>query len=212
MYYSKYLVRYYAQSLRSEEELKRENLVARYEALKNQVNTHFLFNSLNTLSGVVEQNPEKAVEYIKKLSDIYRYVLDQRDKELVHIEEELKFVADYIHLAKIRHGNGLELKQRITAGHNWYIAPLGLQILVENAIKHNIISDDMPLVIEIENSSEYLTVKNNSQKKSTVVKSNSIGLENLKNRYTLLSDKPVQIIDGDNYFMVKLPIIESKHI
>jgi two-component system LytT family sensor kinase len=209
IFYSKYLVKYYAQSLITEEELKRENLIARYEALKNQVNPHFLFNSLNTLTGIVEQNPGRAVEFIKKLSDIYRYVLEQRDKELVAIDDELKFVDNYFHLAKARHGDGLTLITRIDK-RNSLIAPLGLQILVENAIKHNIISDDMPLKIEISIKDYYLEVRNNLQKKTSVADNNSIGLENLKNRYSYLTDRPVKIIEADNYFVVKLPVINQQ--
>lgn len=207
-YYSKYLVRYYAQSLINEEELKRENLIARYEALKNQVNPHFLFNSLNTLSGVVEQTPEKAVEFIKKLSDIYRYVLDQRDKEIIPIEEEMKFVENYIHLAKVRHGEGLLLETDKKL-KNVFVAPLGLQILIENAIKHNVISDDEPLKIEIFVEAGYIVVRNNVQKKSTSINNTFIGLENLKNRYSLFSPKPVVILDDEKHFVVKLPVIEK---
>ncbi len=208
IYYSKYLVDYYAKSLQNEQELKRENLIAKYEALKNQVNPHFLFNSLNTLSGVVEQNPAKAVDFIKKLSDIYRYVLEQQDKELVNLDEEMKFVNDFFHLAQIRHGNALSMVVALT-DRIIYLVPLGLQILVENAIKHNVISDDMPLRIEIGITEEYLYVKNNIQKKNVIRKNGTMGLENLKNRYTILSEKPVEIIETDSEFIVKLPIIEN---
>jgi sensor histidine kinase YesM len=209
IYYSKYLVMYYAQSLINEEELKRETLAAKYEALKSQVNPHFLFNSLNTLTGVVENNPEKAVEFIKKLSDIYRYVLEQRDKELIPAGDELKFVEDYMHLAGIRYGEGLSLSIK-GKKDNIQVAPLGLQILVENAIKHNIISDDMPLKIEIDINERFIAVKNNVQKKSSLANaSNGMGLENLKHRYKYLSDIPVEVIAGDNLFIVKLPVIEN---
>ena len=113
-----------------------------------------------------------------------------------------------MHLSKIRHGDGLLLQMNINV-KNSYIAPLGLQMLVENAIKHNIISDDMPLKIEINTQDGYLVVKNNVQKKSSSVSTSEMGLENLKNRYTYLSDKPVKIIAADNYFIVKLPLIEN---
>jgi sensor histidine kinase YesM len=207
-FYTKHLVQYYVQSMISEEELKRENLNARYEALKNQVNPHFLFNSLNTLTGVVEQNPEKAVDFIKKLSDIYRYVLDQRDKEVVAIEEEMRFVENYMHLAKVRYGEGISLK----ISQNFkgiMVAPLGLQILIENAIKHNIISDDEPLTVEIFKEENYLVVRNNLQKKLASSEKTLVGLENLKNRYQYFTALPVLVSESDGYFTVKLPIIEK---
>ena len=207
-YYSKYLVHYYAASLKKEEELKRENLIAKYEALKNQVNPHFLFNSLNTLTGVVEQNPEKAVGFIKKLSDIYRYVLEQQDKELVSFDEEMKFVNDYFDLAQIRHGKALSMSVQFI-DTNIYLAPLALQMLVENAIKHNVVSDDHPLLIEIGVAGKSIYVRNNIQKKNVMQKNGVMGLENLKNRYLYLSDKPVEVLESDTEFMVKLPVIEN---
>jgi len=196
-------------SIEKNEELKRENLQAKYEALKNQVNPHFLFNSLNTLSGVVEQKPELATEFIKRLSDIYRYVLEQNDKEIVSIHEEMKFVEDYIFLSKMRFGEGLMFNSHLTINQNFHIAPLGIQMLVENAIKHNIISDDMPLKIEVETKNGFIIVKNNLQRKTTTISGTEpLGLANLKHRYAYLSGASVEVIESDGKFIVKLPIIE----
>ena len=182
-------------SIEKNEELKRENLLAKYETLKNQVNPHFLFNSLNTLSGLVEQKPELATEFIKKLSDIYRYVLEQSDKELVSIHNEMKFVEDF--------NSGLPANSKI------HIAPLGLQMLIENAIKHNIIADDKPLKIEMEIKNGYVIVRNNLQKRQTINSGKApLGLENLKKRYAYLSEASVEVIESDSTFTVKLPIIE----
>lgn len=211
IFYSNYIVNYWGESIKNEEELKRENLVARYEALKNQVNPHFLFNTLNTLTGVVEQTPEKAVEFIHKLSDIYRYVLEQKDKELISLQEELKFVNDYIFLSKIRHGEGLKVENNII-GTNLLIAPLGLQLLIENAIKHNIISDDRPLSIEMGNDEDYIYVKNTLQRKSSVESTNQVGLENLMKRYEYLSDKKVEVVETESQFEVKLPLIKNRQL
>jgi hypothetical protein len=195
-------------SIEKNEELKRENLLANYEALKNQVNPHFLFNSLNTLSGVVEQKPELATSFIKKLSDIYRYVLEQNEKELISIHEEMKFVEDYIFLSKMRFGEALIFNSKLPTNNTIQIVPLGMQMLVENAIKHNIIADDMPLKIEMEIEDGFLIVKNNIQKKTTI---NSVkeplGLENLKKRYAYLTDVPVEVIESGNEFIIKLPLI-----
>ena len=196
-------------TIEKNEELKRENLLAKYEALKNQVNPHFLFNSLNTLSGLVEQKPELATDFIKKLSDIYRYVLDQNDKELVSIHDELKFVDDYVFLSKMRIGSGLIFYLHIPADQNYQVVPLGIQMLVENAIKHNIASDDMPLKIEIKIENSLVIVRNNLQRKKTVSAGKKpLGLENLKKRYAYLSAKPVEIIETDKEFIVKFPVIE----
>ncbi|MGD2035284.1 MAG: histidine kinase [Bacteroidales bacterium] len=208
IFYSNYIVHYWGKSIKNEEELKRENLIARYEALKNQVNPHFLFNTLNTLTGVVEQNPEKASEFIRKLSDIYRYVLEQKDKELIPLKEELKFADDYIFLSKIRYGNGLNVKNNIS-GNEQLIVPLGLQMLIENAIKHNVISDDKPLDIEMGTDGDSIYVKNNLQRKSSVDNTNRVGLENLVKRYEYLSDIQVQIIESESQFEVRIPLLKT---
>ncbi len=211
VFYSTYLTKYWIKSIEKNEELKRENLLAEYEALKNQVNPHFLFNSLNTLSGVVEQKPELATNFIKKLSDIYRYVLERSDKELASIHDEMKFIEDYIFLSKIRFGEALIFNSYLPANNTIQIVPLGLQMLVENAIKHNIISDDMPLKIEIGTEDGFVLLKNNIQTKTTIASDKKPqGLENLKKRYSYLSGSSIEIIKSDSEFIVKLPIIETK--
>jgi Histidine kinase len=208
-YYSTFIVNHWIKSIEKNEELKRENLQAKYEALKNQVNPHFLFNSLNTLTGVVEQKPELATLFIKRLSDIYRYVLEQNDKEIVPIHKEMKFVENYIFLSKMRFGEALIFNSDLPTDSNIQIVPHGLQMLVENAIKHNIISDDMPLKIEIETEDGFIIVKNNLQRKKTTISGTEpLGLANLKNRYEYLSGASVEVIESDGKFIVKLPIIE----
>ena len=210
IYYSSQLTDHWMKSVEKNEELKRENLLAKYEALKNQVNPHFLFNSLNTLSGVVEQKPELSTAFIKKLSDIYRYVLEQSDQEVVSINQEMKFVDDYIFLLKMRFGDALIFNVDLSPDSNIQIVPLGLQMLVENAIKHNIISDELPLKIDINIENEFIVVKNNSQQKNTVIfKNEPLGLENLKKRYAYLSGLSIEIISSKDEFVVKLPIIEA---
>jgi sensor histidine kinase YesM len=208
-YYSKLITGYLVKAIEKNEELKRENLLARYEGLKNQVNPHFLFNNLNTLSWMVEQKHELATGFIKKLSDIYRYVLDQNDKELVSIKDELKFTEDYIFLSKMRFGEGLVFSSQIKNDRNIQVVPLGIQMLVENIIKHNIKTDDMPLKIEIRTEDSFIIVKNNLQKQSAIYPGKEpLGLENIKKRYSYLSSVPVEIIESESEFIVKLPIIE----
>ena len=210
MFYSTYLTKYWKESIEKNEELKRENLLAKFETLKNQVNPHFLFNSLNTLSGVVEQKPESAPDFIKKLSDIYRYVLEQKDKELASLQDEMKFVEDYLFLSKMRFGNALQFSSNLSAKNTIQVVPLGLQMLVENAIKHNIITNNKPLKIEINIDEHHIIVKNNIQRKNTIIaKKEALGLKNLKNRYEYLSNSSIEVINSDQEFIVKLPIIQA---
>jgi two-component system, LytTR family, sensor kinase len=209
IFYSTYLTKFWKKAIENNEELKRENLLAKYEALKNQVNPHFLFNSLNTLSGVIELKPELATDFIKKLSAIYRYVLEQNDKELVSIHDEMKFVEDYIFLSKMRFGEALLFNSDILADNTIQIVPLGLQMLVENAIKHNVIADDMPLKIEISIEEGFVIVKNNIQKKKTIIPGKEpLGLDNLRKRYVYLSESSIDLVESESEFIVKLPIIE----
>lgn len=210
IYYSRYLVFYWQKAIKKYEEIKRDHLVATYEALKSQVNPHFLFNSLNTLTGIVEQDQAKAVDFIKKLSDIYRYVLEQRDKELVALCDEIDFVESYIYLAKMRHGDGLMFTVQVNSLQK-SILPLGLQILVENCIKHNIITDERPLNIAITENDSCIIVKNNLQPKKVIKENAPLGLENLKKRYEYITNKPVEIVEEETSFMVKIPLIESSN-
>ena len=211
IYYSTQLSNHWMKSIKKNEELKRENLQAKYEVLKNKVNPHFLFNSLNTLSSVIERKPELGSDFVKKLSDIYRYVLEQSDKELVSLDVEMKFVEDYIFLSKIRFGNALTFHSTLLENTDIHIVPLGLQTLVENAIKHNIISDDMPLQIEIGIEDDFIVVKNNIQKKNIIMPDRKPhGLKNLRNRYTYHSYLPIEITESDDFFTVMLPIIKTK--
>ena len=207
-YYSGFLAKYWMESIKSEEQLKQENLISKYEALKNQVNPHFLFNSLNTLTGIVEKDSKMATLYIKKLSDIYRYVLEQKDKETVKISEELHFVEDYIYLQKMRYGAGLNFVSNVI-DLNGFVAPLAFQILIENAVKHNIITDDQPLNIELLEDNGYYVLKNNLQKKKTIQQNAQTGLDNLYNRYEFLSTRKVEIHENANEFIVRIPMIKT---
>lgn len=189
------------------ERLEKESAVAKYESLKNQVNPHFLFNSLNALTNLVYEDQDKAVKFIKQLSEVYRYVLDTRDQEVVSLQEELEFLKSYLFLQSIRFGNNL--KTIIDISSKGKIAPLALQMLIENAIKHNIVSSEDPLSITVSEEGDFLVVENNLQKKKNVLAepSSGIGLVNICKRYEFLSDKKVEILKSDNTFKVKLPII-----
>jgi sensor histidine kinase YesM len=191
-----------------EEKLKTEIIKLQYETLKNQVNPHFLFNSLNALTSLVAENND-AVEFIKNLADVYRYVLEHKDKELVDVDRELAFVSAYLYLHQIRFGKNLEI-DICKAPSRKLVAPLAIQILVENAIKHNEISFDSPLKISIFEENNFLVVENNLQLKSMVGNSSKIGLENIKLRYSYLTD--ILIVSGVvvDKFVVKIPLIEAK--
>jgi LytS/YehU family sensor histidine kinase len=193
--------------LLQEEQFKREALSLQFDALKNQVNPHFLFNSLNVLTSLVETDPKLAVRFIKQLSEVYRYVLEHKDKELIELDTELQFVNAYVYLQKIRFDSCLvvDISLNNTTGR---IIPLSLQMLIENAIKHNVISTDKPLHISIFCNGDYLVVNNNLQKKTVIHDTGSIGLKNIRERYAYFSKLPVVIEETDEMFTVKLPLIE----
>lgn len=189
------------------EKLQKESMAAKYESLKNQVNPHFLFNSLNALTHLVYEDPDKAAKFIKQLSEVYRYVLDSRDKEVVSLNEELKFLDSYLFLQQIRFGNKLKVNVNLN-GVKSSVAPLALQMLIENAIKHNVISEEHPLNIDMYLEKAFIVVENNLQKKSSLDEgSPGLGLENIRQRYEFLSKEKVEIKDREGKFIVKLPIL-----
>jgi sensor histidine kinase YesM len=189
-----------------QEKLKREQLALQYETLKSQVNPHFLFNNLNSLTSLISSNPGKAIDFVKKLSEVYRYVLDQKDQELVRLETEMEFVNSYIFLQKIRFGENLEV-QIGKFPKNVLVIPLSIQMLVENAIRHNEISDRNPLKIHINSDDKpYLTIENRLQKKSGS-EGTGLGLQNIVDRYAFFSEKKVIISEGQEKFAVSIPLL-----
>ena len=186
---------------------------ASFETLKNQLDPHFLFNSLNVLSSLIEENPKKAQEFTVALSKIYRYVLDQKDKNLISVEEELNFAKLYVSLLKMRFEDAIIINFKTDADMNDFrIVPLSLQLLLENAIKHNIISDQKPLQIDIFKEDNYLVVQNSYQKKQTFEKSTGIGLQNIMQRYNLVSNLNIDIKQTDKHYIVKLPLISGESL
>ena len=186
---------------------------ASFETLKNQLDPHFLFNSLNVLSSLIEENPKKAQEFTVALSKIYRYVLDQKDKNLISVEEELNFAKLYVSLLKMRFEDAIIINFQTDIDMNDFrIVPLSLQLLLENAIKHNIISDQKPLQINIFKEDNYLLVQNSYQKKQTFEKSTGIGLQNIIQRYNLVSNLEINIQQTDKHYIVKLPLISGESL
>ena len=206
IYSRKFLLAWKQLSIK-DEKLQRENILSKYETLKNQVNPHFLFNSFNTLTTLIEDDPESAIEYIKELSNLYRYILETKEMEMVDIENEMRMVNSYIYLQKKRFGNALRLDCSLK-NKKFKVPPLALQMLVENAVKHNIINKNNPLSIKITSNEGTLSVSNNLQKKDTVSDGpGNVGLKNLDSRYRFLSEKGISIRKTDGVFKVELPIL-----
>jgi len=190
------------------EKLIADNIRIRYEVLKNQVDPHFLFNTLNTLNGLIGVDDDRAHEYLLNLSQVLRYAIG--NKEIMHLDEELDFTESYAHLMQIRYGENIQIKYNIAEKYrNWYIMPISLQLLVENAIKHNVISNKYPLVINIETTDlDSITVSNIIQQKKDPEQGEGIGLANLAERYQLLFQKEVTISMTDA-FCVEIPLIKE---
>lgn len=194
-----------------EQKLIAGNVSAQFESLKNQIDPHFLFNSLNVLSSLIEENPDNAQKFTTSLSKIYRYVLEQKDKELVTVEEELNFAKTYMELLAMRFENSVTFSlPKEETSEEFKVVPLSLQLLLENTIKHNIASDTQPLHISITMEDGFLVVSNNLQKKEVLQKREGVGLKNIVNRYAILTDKQVRVESNDQHFKVKLPILTKQ--
>jgi hypothetical protein len=183
---------------------------AQFESLKNQIDPHFLFNSLNVLSSLIEENPENAQKFTTSLSKIYRYVLEQKDKELVAVDEELAFAKIYMQLLAMRFENSISYELPESTNEDAKVVPLSLQLLLENCIKHNVVSSSKPLHIIISMEDNQLVVENNWQKKEVLSDGKGVGLQNIVNRYALLTERQVKIIQNEKLFKVYLPILTKQ--
>jgi sensor histidine kinase YesM len=193
------------------EKLKQEAIALQYQVMQNQVNPHFLFNSLNTLGSLIDIDQQKAKEFTRELSMFYRELLYFKDKDLVPLDEELNFLKKYIYLQKIRFGENFEVQILMKEVNGYEVIPMSIQMLVENAVKHNIISKDNPLNIIIGQSDDSeIFVENNLQLKENVSDSNHIGLKNLTERYQFLTGKKMVIAKNDHFFRVSVPLINLK--
>lgn len=190
-------------------ELKKENLQSQLDSLKTQINPHFLFNNLNSLSSLIADEPQQAEQFLDQLSSVYRYLLQQNTRDLCPLQDEIGFIQAYFHLLKTRFGDGISMEMDVEPRYLTYqIPPLTLQLLFENAIKHNIISAGRPLLIRLYTRNGQLYVKNNLQKKKLSVESNQIGLQNIMMKYKLLDHSSVVVVhEDDQTFMVSVPLI-----
>ncbi len=210
LYETVFLVRDVANEKVKKEQLERAKAEAELEALKNQVDPHFIFNSLNTLSHLIEEKPEKAQVFNTNLADVYRYILHNKARDLVFLKDELEFINNYFSLLKIRFENAVQLKVDIPAEwtSRYLLPPISLQTLVENAVKHNEFNDQEPLVVNILASDGKLEVINQIKPKMTSRPTSRIGLENLKERYRLITEKEIEVKTENERFIVVLPLIE----
>ncbi len=197
-------------------EVKQQKIIAgtasaRFDALKNQLDPHFLFNSLNVLTSLIEEDPHQAQKFTTSLSKVYRYVLEQKNKDLVSVDEELNFARTYVRLLKMRFEDSIvfDIPEK-ASDPEAKIVPLSLQLLLENAVKHNIVTSSKPLHIKVTENNGNLEVSNNLQEKQVVKKSSGVGLQNIRQRYSILTDREVGISKTDTDFSVQLPMLSKQ--
>jgi two-component system LytT family sensor kinase len=210
IYESIYFMNELRKSVEEQENLKRESLSAQLNALKTQVNPHFLFNNLNTLCAIIPDNPKQAVDFVQEMSKVYRHILEVKEERTIPLKEELDVLKAYGFLLKTRFGNNLDIDINVPDEKlRQRIVPFSLQLLMENAIKHNIVSSEKPLKIHVFSENGNLVVSNNLQVKNQVYESTGIGLDNIRNRYKLLGDKEVKVTAVGENFTVSIPLIEN---
>jgi hypothetical protein len=210
VYETVFLVKESESKMLRNEQLERARAESALEALKNQIDPHFIFNSLNTLSHLIQENPGKARLFNDHLADVYRYILHNKGNDLVLLQDELAFLRDYFSLLKIRFEDAVHLSILIPDSilDQYLVPPISLQILAENAIKHNKFSDELPLVVEVSFNGEQLLVQNQVRRKTPWKTSSMIGLSNLSERYLLITNKMIGIHSTDTEFYVSLPILK----
>jgi hypothetical protein len=207
-FYTYYFFKEISKKAIKEHEVVAKTETAKFESLKSQIDPHFLFNSLNVLTSLIEENPKQAEIFTTNLSQIYRYVLEQKDKYLVDLEEELRFAKTYMELLKMRFEEAVQYELPENFSHkNFKIVPLSLQLILENAVKHNVISTEKPLIIKIIEENGNLIITNNFNAKNTLPKGSGVGLKNIIERYSLLTYKKVGIEKTETYFKITLPLL-----
>jgi hypothetical protein len=209
-----YFFQQWKQTFAEKEALKIESLQTQLNSLKAQINPHFLFNNLGSLASLIMEDQKQAVTFVNELSSVYRYVLQANEKHLTSLESELKFIDHYFHLLKTRFSEGIELDCQIEPQHlDFLLPPLTLQLLIENAIKHNAILPESPLVIRVySDEANNLIIVNNLQKKTSSITSNKLGLQNIMTKYRLLGQKEILIKQTDTVFQVILPLIKNTEV
>jgi LytS/YehU family sensor histidine kinase len=204
-----YFVYLYKSQLLESERLKKEFLRAQLQELKNQIDPHFLFNSLNTLVSIIPEDPKLSVQFVQYLSKVYRYILELKDNSFITLQEELECIRSYQFLIEIRFGNSVSIETHIPKeAEKKFIVPLSAQMLLENAVKHNVANKQHQLRISISVKDDFLVVSNNVNLKQLNAPSTKTGLENIKRRYGMLTNKPVIIEENKTNFKVSLPLLQ----
>ncbi len=189
-------------------QLEKEKAEVQYHQLKNQVNPHYLFNTLTSLDGLIHTNPELASEFVQHMAKVYRYVLQHKESEVVNVYEELEFIEHYIELLQIRYGKGIVIHTKVSEdAQDKGIVMVTLQMLIDNAIKHNSVQASAPLKIVIWDGADYLIVHNNKQVRKQIETSNGTGLNQLRELYGYLTDKEIIIEDKDDHYTIKIPLL-----
>jgi two-component system, LytTR family, sensor kinase len=206
---AEYVLTRWKESLAEKEQLQQQSIFQEFESLKNQVNPHFLFNCFNTLSSLISEDPRQADAFLNELSKVYRYLLRSNEDGLSSLDNELKFIRSYFELLRQRYGDAIQLQIEVDKKYAAYLLPsLSLQLLVENAVKHNIVSRQQPLVIDIfTTAGNRLAVNNNLQLKLIKAPSNKIGIRNIQEKYQLLQTEGFQVLEDARNFTVVLPLI-----
>ncbi len=212
MWEADYILKQWKDSLAEKEKLEQLTIRHEFETLKSQVNPHFLFNCFNTLSSLISEDRKQAEIFLDELSKVYRYLLRNNEDGLTTLQTEIRFIESYYRLLRTRHGEAVQLKTEIDKKYNGYLLPsLSLQMLVENAVKHNVLSKNKPLMIDIfTTSGNQLVVSNNLQARTVKGPSNKIGLDNIRSKYELLNRQGFQVLQDKKNFSVVLPLIWSK--
>ena len=207
-FFANYFLHQWKNSIQRAERLEREKTQVQFDNLKNQLNPHFLFNALTSLNSLIFEDQQLASDFLQHLSKVYRYVLQHKEKSLVPLQAELDFIQSYVFLLETRFAPALQIKFNIPdCARHKEIVPVTLQILIENAIKHNVINSARPLHITISAEQHYLSVRNNLQPKKLIENSNKQGLDNLTSFYKFISPKPILIAADDNSFEIKIPLL-----
>jgi sensor histidine kinase YesM len=209
-----YIIDKYKEAVKEKELLEQLQLEEEFDGLKEKVNPHFLFNSFNTLSSLITEDKDRAEKFLDELSKVYRYLLRNNEDGMSTLDNELKFIQSYFQLLKTRHGEAVNLQVEVDRQYNTYLLPsLSLQLLVENAVKHNALTKSKPLSVEIFTTvGNKLVVNNNLQRRVVKAPGNRIGLENIKAKYDLLQQSGFQVMEDENNFTVVLPLIWSNSL
>jgi hypothetical protein len=203
-----FLIEKWKESIIQAEKLEKEKALVQFDNLKNQLNPHFLFNALTSLNSLISENQALASQFLQHMSKVYRYVLQNKDRNFVSLQTELDFIKNYVFLAETRFGHALKIKFEISdTALERTVVPVTLQILIENALKHNVIDSEKPLVVEVYSSGDYLVVSNNLQSRKLVETSNKQGLENLRSLYRFMTDRAVVLETSETRFTVKVPLL-----